>query len=295
MPSRRPAHFHPGATRPVKTPNRWWLVLFAMLFIAGLAALPILPSKEPTYKSKPLSYWLQAYALPYPGRHSDRVESEAQAAIEALGTNAIPTLVRLIGHFESPLTKRVRALAQRLHFLPIRQQSPDSENLEALAAFGVLGMRGGPATPQLIEISKRETQRGQTDWAVGALAEIGPPAKQAVPMLLQLVTSTNGWIRQNTIRALGNIHADAPKVVPVLISHLRDPDPDGQCRLLAVIALQTYGPDARSAVPALVKLLNDPQSGLVSGRQVIQPATIRTVVSNALLEIDLDTAMNMGM
>jgi HEAT repeat protein len=166
-------------------------------------------------------------------------------------------------------------------------------------AFKALGANAGPAVPQLIEIYNHESDRDTKDWVLPALAEIGPPAKPAIPMLLRTLSGTNVWPRENAVRALGEIRSDAADVVPPLISCLADPEP--RLRLAAVMALRNFGTDAKAAAPALLELLRDAKRSvgpvlvmkLPPGVTVKTP-TVGEMATNALWEIDPDAAAKAG-
>jgi len=206
----------------------------------------------------------------------------------------------MMEHRDNPLEDRLLALARKIPLVRIEQFSPLDPNYEAVQAFKVLGTNAAPAVPQLIEIYNRESNRETKDWVLPTLAEIGPPAKPAVPILLRAISGTNMWQRENAARALGEIHTDAAEVVPPLISCLGDPD--SRLRLAAVMALRNFGKDARSAAPALLELIRDPNRSagpyypwkLPPGVTVKTP-TIAEMATNALWEIDADAAAKAGM
>jgi len=294
--------------------RKGWLVPAVFAVLLGLAAVLLLTPSEPSYRGKPLTHWLQAYKITITATNSlwrnskpigadDEAPSryEADAAIEAIGTNAIPILLRLIQHRDSRLRYWQFSLARKAPFFRIAPVSARSPNHEALMAFRALGTNAGPAVPQLMEIYNRESNRNTRNWVLSGLAEIGPPAEQAVPLLLRTLADTNTQSRENAARALGAIHADAPVVVPALIPCLRDPE--ARIRLAAVIALREYGKAAKSAVRELLELLRDPKLSAgpfytfttLSGTPArVNAVTIAEMATNALRDIDPETAAKAG-
>jgi HEAT repeat protein len=77
--------------------------------------------------------------------------------------------------------------------------------------------------------------------------------------------------------ALGDIHAEPHRVIPVLTNALHDTNSD--VRYCAVTALEQFGQDAELAV---VKLLNDPDYN------------VRDNATNALRKIDPKAAAKAG-
>jgi HEAT repeat protein len=86
------------------------------------------------------------------------------------------------------------------------------------------------------------------DQAIYGLADIGPPARAAVPALMAALPSDHDSIGY----ALSNIGPDA---VPALIKALASDDP--RSRWFAAEALVRFDEEGRAAVPALLKLLKD--------------------------------------
>src|SRR5678816_2434558 len=82
----------------MKAGNRkQWIVGFVVLVVVVLVAVAVWPGpKEPEYQGKKLSEWLEM--------HNDR-PAKSTEAVRAIGTNAIPFLVRWIGT-ECPAWKR---------------------------------------------------------------------------------------------------------------------------------------------------------------------------------------------
>lgn len=83
-----------------------------------------------------------------------------------------------------------------------------------------------------------------------ALARIGP---EAVPALVEALSSADRDRRENSARALARMGTKATDAVPALIDALRDPDED--VRQNAVRALGQIGTGAKDAIPDLIGML----------------------------------------
>jgi len=114
---------------------------------------------------------------------------------------------------------------------------------------------GDAAVPGLITALKHEDSNVRI-WAAWALTKIGPPAKAAVPALIDSLRDKIGSRNRSIIaEALGRIGPAAKEAVPALIDALGDSDEALQRS--AVGALGKIGPNAKAAVPELIKLAKD--------------------------------------
>jgi len=240
----------------------------------GVMAWQMLWAHEPVYQGKPLSQCL-APSLSDADRGMMNWEArhlEADNAVRQAGTNALPTLLRMLRAKASPLKLWFIDLAQRQHIIAtrIRYASAEEQNDAAQRAFKVLGAEARSAVPALLEIASRNISPASHYAAIDALGNIGPQAREAVPSLLQW--ATNGGSQPfHAIIALGRIGAEPGTVVPFLTNALSDPN----VRPSAAFALGEFGTNARLAVPALVMFLHSDTD-----------LTDKTIYTNALKQID---------
>jgi hypothetical protein len=87
--------------------------------------------------------------------------------------------------------------------------------------------------------------------AAECLGIFGPPAKAAVPFLIQALKGSDSALSAPAIRSLGNIHSDPDAVIPLLIPYLTNKQVADE----AATALGNYGSLARIAFPKIVPLL----------------------------------------
>jgi hypothetical protein len=261
--------------------------------VAAIAVLAVLawtmlhaPAPEPVYNGKPLSYWLQAYNPAQNGNQP--TEAEANAAINEIGTNAIPTLLRMLRAHDSPLKTKIIKWVLHHHLFRTHYTSAVFLNSQATSGIEVLGPAAAIAVPELIKIVNENVSASSQSSAASSLGYIGPEAKEAVPSLLHATTSSNQNVRSAVLIALGQIHEDADAVVPVLTKALHDPSTEN--RAIAAVCLAVYQGAAKSAVPALVALLNDPNANSNSApTSITYPLDVHTEVEAAIREIDPET------
>lgn len=257
------------------------LAILLVVTLVGVIAWQALRESEPVYDGKSLSAWLKGYA---PDPESARPTEEqpqwqqADAAVRALGTNAIPSLLRMLRARDTPWKLKLVRLAIKQRFIRISYASAVDLNMGASMAFGSLREDSSNAIPALIQIYKENRSEASQNAVVLALRSIGPAAAGAVPCLLSAATNSDFAIRHNALAALGEIHAQPGLAVPVLAQALHDPD--AMVRGAAAGSLRDFGADAKPAVPALLELLKDKDEYTSS------------LAAEALKEIDPDAAAN---
>ncbi len=236
-------------------------ILVAGLVLAALGgvawALFFTAEPEPVYQGKRLSAWLELYHTQYGMPDQDKVR-HADDAVRHIGTNAIPTLLRMLRLRDSASTLKLMALVQKQHFVKIHFVPASQRNEWAARGFYVLGNTAREALPALLAIYEENLAPYSRMCALQAVGGIGPGAKAAVPFLLKVASDTNTpdlLVRRDAISALGQIHAEPELVVPALAKALNDPRII--LRVYAVMALEAFGPDAKPAVPALLKLFEN--------------------------------------
>jgi len=119
-----------------------------------------------------------------------------------------------------------------------------------LPALQTLAEGGADAVPGLIEALHHKQGRY---WASVVLAEIGPPAKAAVPELIKLLDDKELEVRMQAILALGSIGSAAKSAGPAVGKLLNDSTP--AIRYAAAFTLGQIG--ATEALPELVKAEED--------------------------------------
>jgi len=262
--------------------KRPWLGLAALLAVVmlGVMALWFGPGAEPLYKGQPLHFWLQGYS-PTARLHSNDpgpgpTRGEADDAMRAVGTNAIPDLLRMLVYRQPPLIPPLWAIGRRLHIVKGQPAAPYDRNLEAQTAFWKLGDTAAGAVPDLIRMYDAHPDPSSRASILFVFRWIGPKAKEAIPVLLRAMTNASEDVRLNAAGALGKIHADAARAVPALIIGLSDPST--MVRQNAILGLRQFGAEARPAVPALLQLLRD---------EKYDPATAAAPPKNPLDPISL--------
>ncbi|MCL4194910.1 MAG: HEAT repeat domain-containing protein, partial [Thermoguttaceae bacterium] len=135
--------------------------------------------------------------------------------------------------------------------LPIlRKQLAGKDKAAVTEALQMLAEMGEPAVPALTEALRNPEGRV---LAASILAHIGPPAKAAVPALIEIAKhEKNPAAKREAFMALGSI-GGAEAGASVATAALNDPDE--KVVIAACYALAQMGPAAKEAAPALKKLV----------------------------------------
>jgi HEAT repeat protein len=252
------------------------------LVSAGLAVYFLFPG-EPVHHGKRLSAWV---ADLHP-RVVEARQQQAELALRAIGTNAVPYLLELLRHREPRLLSDLRDFSQRTKTL-LRMRADYElpwvaaveKDMQLSAAFAALGPSARPAFPALTNLLLRPAT---TAVSASALARIGPDAfgplshalsspdrevraaaagalgsmpgdlAKILPELRKALGDSDKFVRINAVIGFGQIAETNPEaVLDDLIRGLRDTSPS--VKIFAADSLARLGKSARPAVPELVNV-----------------------------------------
>ncbi len=116
------------------------LIISLLIAVVGIISWLVLRphDSEPTYQGKPLTYWLKGFGSGSP----DEVTLKANEAVRQIGTNAIPTLLRLLKAKDSKFKLKFIQLTSKQHLINIKWRTSGKQQLEAEIGFGFFGLRG---------------------------------------------------------------------------------------------------------------------------------------------------------
>ena len=196
--------------------RRWRLILVlaACALAAGLVACWALRPKEPEFKGKSLTFLL---------RHPDENTPEA---IRAIGTNALPFLVKWVDYKGPPkwqtwglriLMKLPASIRNRPIWDSVLLSDADRHATESLAAFEMLGTAAAPASPQLTVLLRQSKSRNTRIGAAYALASIG---EAGLPALLQVIedrANPDAVLMVAALRPMHGYTSRSAAAIPALI------------------------------------------------------------------------------
>ncbi len=146
----------------------------------------------PRYQGKSVSAWLdQGFR---DGNLADdwmgdvQPDTSTARAIRAFGTDALPTLLRLVRSRDTGLRNGLRSLSLKYHWFPIRPPFAAVLHTQAHYGFKVLGPSAKAAAPELVALLHDADSQVRV-MAAFCLGDIGPASADAVPSLKKQLES----------------------------------------------------------------------------------------------------------
>jgi hypothetical protein len=208
--------------------RRILLAILATLLVLGLGVLMYLREQEPSYEGRALSEWLSVYATNMPEGSGIREREKAEQAVRAIGTNAVPVLLRWMD--PHPDFAAYAALVGR------RKLRADL----ALVGFKILGAEARQAVAELSRWMKAGDVRATV--ALGWIGEHGLAELLAVASDHQ---STNRRLAILVIANSRSLGTYTNRTLTVLMDAVTDSD--GAVREAAKNALNAFAPEALTA------------------------------------------------
>ena len=244
-------------------------------------------SRNLVYEGKPVKVWLFQLLAADP-----KAQAEAQAALEALGTNAVPELIRLVrtkdAGWRTLIWAHAAQLPKRVRGRLLSRIGPTNACVirpMAARALGRLGPAAAPAVPALTQMLRQGSSPYEEQEAAQTLAQIGAPALGALADVMahekggagnaaalallsryhwpgpSRTTGGNGpgdptaSARQQAVETIGASDRADEWVVKVLARAAIDPVPN--VRLAALKALARADRNPQAALPQLIFCSND--------------------------------------
>jgi hypothetical protein len=239
---------------------------------------------EPRYQGKSLSAWLDAEAYRdttwWPGHQA------TEAAVRAMGTNAVPFLLRRYRRCPDAPSKFKEKVAELLWRVGLPGQALryyDTYGSDRLGtvfgAFHALQPRAKEVLPVLIGAYNQ--RKGDKVAVLHALAWLG--AKEALPFVIGEAGNTNAYVRATSFWVLGTFDWQRSSVIPTLVKGLRDDDP--YTRDVCVQAFIRLGPQAPQAMPDLLRILEAETEAVRSPQDAYDHRSAKTHAEAALMAI----------
>jgi hypothetical protein len=190
-----------------------FLILIATVFRLSARAA------EPVYNGKPLSEWLLILKIGHTSSGEQVEEADAKEAIRQMGTNAIPTLLDILGATDGNKRRLLGRLESRGFREVFQNQNVSTGDLEDMGVqgFGILGTNAVSAIPKIDKMFRRSAHSA----AAQVLAELGPEGFAAL---------TNGMsdkdLAGEVVWTIGHKSlSDEQTLTRILISALNNPEP----------------------------------------------------------------------
>lgn len=254
--------------------KRWkWLLLIFSASVISSIVFGRYHREGPRYNGRTLLEWTKLSQTP-----------EARDAIRAMGTNALPDLVKWIADEPAAWRKTPYRLPKKVPKWMVDESSDKRAEL-ALKGFEILGTNASPALPGLLRLIGNTNAPMARSHAMEALTHLG---NCAIPTLKRLLHESRNTRETGLLVDIRTMGTNAIPLVPAVIEHLGSTnllhagiaagtlgilrlEPDlavpaltasltnaGVVRERAMISLSQFGSHARPALPALTNLLTDP-------------------------------------
>jgi hypothetical protein len=224
-------------------------VLVFLAVVAAAIALIVWVARpnEPSYGGRSLTEWLELYNT---SERDTPAEREAAGAVRAIGTNALPCLLRWIQYEPigraHPLLRGVRKspqVVQKKLFPLLLSTRRAGQSHAAVIGFKILGSEARPAIPELTRLLNATNSPYASQQAALALGGMG---KEGLPPLIAGLGNSRNRVRHVVANVLGNmgyLGREAAPAVPALLNALQDTDP--RVRIAATNALESLAPEVR--------------------------------------------------
>ena len=239
------------------------------MVICALVVAISLGDREPSYKGKRLSEWVEIYEHDAEGEARSADTPACRAAVEAvrhMSDKVLPRALKLI-RYEKPNWKNEVERAME-HRLDVRSWCPvwiwhpfyGEPSNEGLVYFQMLGPEASAAVPELVRtINKGKAPRflaPVSDRAMYALSCIG---KEGLPPLMEMLADPRSPYRRRAVYAIKDMNHQpevALPALPLLIESLNDTD--SEVASAAAMALGNLAMVADTSVRALAGSLQNP-------------------------------------
>ena len=257
----------------MKVKGMAWALLLTVALAVWLTHRLYAASKQPVHDGKPLLTWLEEANVHFHPMASPVSTNSGVDAVRQIGTNAIPALLKLLTSDYMPLARRLELFLRMAP--PRKYESNWRLQLLACCGFACLGSKGEPALGELKKLleDKRSSVRSAAAISIGY---IGIERSEITSCLLARLQDEDFDTQLSAVWALGELKANAPAVVPVLIQRLDSLGPDAPLVPAIILALSQYGSAASPARASLVRLAASDNY------------TARWAASNALSELAFD-------
>jgi hypothetical protein len=246
------------------------IIVLVACVLVGIGAVAIWPGeREPEYNGKKLSEWLNRYEESRL-RQDKQNQRVAADAIQHIGTNALPCLVKWIQYGRPAWKDRIAGLVLKTRSKMLARWYMNAERLrfEAIRGFEVLGPEAAAAVPQLAKIVNSSRGGFSQRWALDALSHIG---KDAFPTLLAaLENPETDFIAADCICQMAKHGVDISPAIPTFL--LMDRQTDELVKRLEQPNARTLHPgyyyvlstllfeNRPFLIPALTKCLHHPNN-----------------------------------
>ena len=179
-------------------------------------------------------------------------------AIQQIGSNAVPTLLKMVQAKDSAFKSKLMDLAGKQSMFKISFTHAYEDRWLAYSGFLVLKSKAISAIPQLSEIVENEDEDIAVE-TIRCLSVIGP---ESLPTLIKALTNSNARVRGTAAYSIGEFGSAAKTAVPTLLGMINltgEEHPDN----MAIRTLGEVGDD--SLIPLFSQCLLNKHTAVEAG------------------------------
>jgi HEAT repeat protein len=207
-------------------------VFFAAISLVALAFLSA-DHSEPTYQGKRLSAWLDERHPTPPGPVV--LNDDAVAAVQALGSEAIPTLLAWLRASDSWMSRNAKIVLEWRLSLPVQVPTNQAKRMRAMYGFRALGAAAKSAFPEIVALVLNSPDEWQRGDAINALTDSDADTMRR---LAEGLNSPSTEVRLRAVNALTCLRIEPDEVcLPALERATSDPDTRVRSKAAQGIAL----------------------------------------------------------
>jgi len=248
----------------------------------GLLLFLAVRSSGPRHEGRSAAGWVEQL-------HSTSAVAqwEAEGALRALGTSAIPVLVDKLRDQDSTLRSNLTATLRKQDLVPVPRSSVTQNRQDAVRGFAALGADVEPAVAALVRLLDDPRSADHASYALMQMSD------RVIPALLIAVTNSGLQVRRRVIGDLGSRHTNAPGVEMALVDRMLR-DPDLTARSLAALSLAKVPDLSEPAIRALIAALQDPATMLFAAHALAEAGTNARLAVPALEQMLREPAQGTG-
>jgi HEAT repeat protein len=236
--------------------RRFILLLVGCFLLLGLlAGLIFFGQREPHYQGRSLSSWLSDvspvnYAVTSKSAAMN-LESAAIAAVQKMGPEADPFLIRMLKAKDGPFRKAIIGKLGWQRSMKLGLVSADEKQVRARLTLYKLGTNAAVAWKQILmdPTFDANLRTAAMSWCQ-TLPEEAP---RMLPVMLRLMTDLKPDEQEFATWAIRRFGLDA--AVPLLVNKLQDED--RKIQLMAMRGLRSFGRSAKAAIPSIAQRLKN--------------------------------------
>jgi hypothetical protein len=245
-----------GSWRNVASRHKTYLLILVAA-IAPALVFCWMRFTEPVYQGKRISEWLDNWAA--------NNQNSAVSAISAIGTNALPYVIRNVARNDSKFERKYRELQAKMPATLQKVFPRPKPLLKPINGSNALICVGSDAIPIAIGLLKHSSPsvREAAASSIGYLRKKYAGAAQAIPALTVALGDRTKEVRFFALLSLRDMGPEASNAVSAIRGVLANSGippqtNDVYVRAAAALALGKIGPVATNALPDLRAALHEP-------------------------------------